>query len=274
MTAVRATTRVGAVIGWPIEHSRSPALHNAAFAAEGLDAVFVALPVVPGAAAAAIAGMAACGFLGACVTVPHKLAARDACDRLAPSARAVGAVNCIEFAADGVVGHNTDAGGYVDALREATGVDPRGCRALLLGGGGAARAVAAGLADAGAGEIRLVVRTPEKVDWSDDAQPWTDEVLAELLPACDLLVDCTSTGLDPATEARIPAPLPVAIMPPDAIVSTLVYHRETALLADARSHGLRVLDGAGMLVHQGARAFELWTGVPAPLEAMWSAMRA
>lgn len=266
---ITARTRVAAVIGWPVEHSQSPALHNAAFAAAGVDAVLVALPVAPGGVAAAVAGMRAAGFLGASVTVPHKRAAYDACDRLAPSAQAVGAVNCLELAADGVIGHNTDAGGFVDALAEA-GHPVSGRRAVILGGGGAARAVWAGLGQAGATSA-IVARSPGKVDWAA-ASPWTREALGALLGDCDLLVDATSMGLDAAREAALPAPIPLERLAPGALVTTLVYHRETALLAAARARGLATCDGAGMLVHQGARAFRLWTGVAAPLDAMWRAM--
>ncbi len=271
MTTVGARTRVGAVIGWPVEHSRSPALHNAAFAAASLDAVFVALAVAPGRAAHAVRGMAALGLLGASVTVPHKEAVIAACDRLDPSAEAVGAVNCLCFEDGAVIGHNTDAGGFVDALGELPAGNPAGRQAVLLGGGGAARAVAAGLREAGA-EIAVVARSPERVGWIE-AVPWTAATLAQHLPGCDLLVDCTSAGLSADGEARLPAPIPVEALSPAAIVATLVYHRETALLAAARARGLATVDGAGMLVHQGARAFALWTGQPAPIDAMWRALR-
>ncbi len=271
MTTVGARTRVGAVIGWPVEHSRSPALHNAAFAASGIDAVFVALPVAPGDVVAAVRGMASMGFLGASVTVPHKQAAMGACDRLDPSAEAVGAVNCLCFDDGAVIGHNTDAGGFVDALAELASGDPTGRRALLLGAGGAARAVAAGLRGAGA-EVAVIARAPERVGWIE-ATPWTAAVLDRSVANCDILVDCTSAGLSADGERRLPAPVPIDALPPAAIVASLVYHRETALLAAARARGLTAIDGAGMLVHQGARAFALWTGQSAPVNAMWRAMR-
>jgi shikimate dehydrogenase len=145
---ITAATRIAAVLGWPVSHSKSPALHNAAFAAAGIDAVFVALPVPPAELAPVIRALAATGALGASVTIPHKEAALAACTRVDPLAARTGAVNCLVFAGGDVVGHNTDAGGFVDALAEA-GIAARG-RAVLLGGGGAARAVAAGLAAAGA----------------------------------------------------------------------------------------------------------------------------
>jgi shikimate dehydrogenase len=267
---IGARTRVGAVIGWPVEHSKSPALHNAAFAAAGLDAVFVALPVHPDDLPAAVAGMKAMGFLGCSVTVPHKEAVAALCDRLTEPAATIGAVNCLSFEDGAVVGHNTDAGGFVDSLQEA-GINPAGRRAVLLGAGGAARAVAAGLHDAGA-TVDVIARSPDKYTWTQ-AHPWTAQTLADLSPHCDLLVDCTSAALDPTREASIPAPIPIEALPASAAVASLVYHREPALLAAARARGLQTVDGAGMLVHQGARALRLWLDLDPPIAAMRTAIR-
>jgi shikimate dehydrogenase len=279
---VSATTRVAAVIGAPVEHSLSPALHNAAFAATGIDAVYVALHVAPADLDAAVAGFRALGIIGASVTVPHKERVARLCDRLAAPADAIGAVNCLCFERRGqgadqrveVIGHNTDAAGFVASLGHELGVDPRGARVVLLGAGGAARAVHAGLAAAGADIAAVIARRPERAAWATEgtALPWTTDALDQALARCDLLVDCTSLGLDAGREAR--APVPVRALPDHAIVASLIYHREPALLCAARARGLSVLDGAGMLVHQGAHAFELWTGVDAPIEAMWAALRA
>lgn len=275
--AIRASTRVGAVIGAPVAHSRSPDLHNAAFAATGMDAVFVAWHVAPADLAAAVAGFRALGLLGASVTVPHKQAVAALCDRLAAPADAIGAVNCLVFersdAGVAVIGHNTDAGGFTDSLLHEAGFDPAGCRALLLGAGGAARAVHAGLRACGAARIDVVARRPEAVDWIA-ATPWTPEHLAGLAPACDLLVDCTSLSLAAETEAPLSTAVPLDRLPAHAVVVSLVYHRLPALLAQAHARGLRTLDGAGMLVHQGARAFALWTGREPPVAAMKAALRA
>lgn len=274
---IRASTRVGAVIGAPVEHSLSPALHNAAFAASGVDAVFVAWHVSPAELDAAVAGLRALGHLGVSVTVPHKRAIVRLCDDLAAPADTIGAVNCLAFERRGarvrIVGHNTDAGGFADSLERDAGFDAHGCRAVLLGAGGAARAVHAGLSDRGAARVHVVARRPGAVDWIA-ARPWTSESLAELCGACDLLVDCTPLALSAEGEARAPAPVPVERLPGHALVASLVYHRRPALLAAASARGLRTLDGAGMLVHQGARAFALWTGREPPVEVMWAAMRA
>ncbi|HLU67199.1 MAG TPA: shikimate dehydrogenase [Kofleriaceae bacterium] len=271
MTArVGGATRVGAVIGWPVAHSRSPALHNAAFAATGLDAVFVALPVEPHRLPDALRGMAALGFLGASVTVPHKEAAVPVCDLLDASAEQAGAVNCIQFEGHRLVGHNTDAGGFVDALEGELGRSPTGLRALLLGGGGAARAVAVGLRLAGAACIEVVARSPERVRWCQ-AHPWRPAELASLCARSDLLVDCTSAGLG---QAEYPAPVPLGSLAEGAAVASLLYGRRLPLLEQARALGLAAMDGAAMLVHQGARAFTIWTGLAAPVEAMRAAMAA
>ncbi len=265
---IGSRTRLAAVLGWPVEHSKSPALHNAAFAAAGVDAVYVALAIAPADLSAAVAGLRAMRALGASVTVPHKQALVSLCDSLSPAAAQIGAVNTLEFHADGrLIGHNTDAAGYVHALQEASGQSIAGKRVLLLGGGGAARALAYGVQEAGAISVRVVARSPTTLGWTQ-AMPWTAELLATELPSCDLLVDCTSMGLSAEAEALVPAPVDVHRLPAHALVSTLVYHRETALLQAARARHLRTIDGAGMLVHQGALAFEIWTGKSAPLLEM------
>jgi len=269
-----AHSRLAVVIGDPVEHSLSPVIQNAAFAAAGFDGVFVALRVAPAELATAVAGFRATGVLGASVTVPHKESVVVLCDRLEEPARTIGAVNCLSIGEDGaLVGHNTDAGGFVDGLAEELGIDAAGKRAVLLGGGGAARAVAAGLTASGADDVVVVARDPGKVSWTQ-ARPWTTAELAGLAAQADLVVDCTSTGLSAEAEAHVPVAFPVEALPDGAAVLSLVYHRKPALLARAEERGLMVADGAGMLIHQGARAFRLWTGCEAPVEEMWRALRA
>jgi shikimate dehydrogenase len=258
--------RIGVVIGWPITHSKSPAMHGAAFRALGLDAAFVALAVPPAALAHAVAGLATAGdILGASVTVPHKEAVVAMCSRLVAPADRIGAVNCLVFEGGAIVGHNTDAGGFVDALGDA-GVACAGRRAVVLGGGGAARAVHAGLIDAGA-EVRVVARRPEAVTWTAAAR-WEGDVLA----GAELVVDATSSALDPAMEREVVASLSLGSLPPGAVVASLVYHRVPLLLEQAAARGLVTVDGKGMLVHQGARAFQLWLHRPAPIDVMKAAI--
>ena len=260
------------VLGWPVEHSKSPAMHNAAFAELGIDAEYKALAVEGKDLERVVAKLRAEKTLGASVTVPHKTAVMKLCDSLSDSARAIGAVNTLEFTSDGSIrGHNTDAPGFVKALQDASGEELRGKRALLLGGGGAARAVAYGLKEAGVTDLEVIVRTPSKVEWTS-AQSWDEATLRRCMAGCELLVDCTSMGLDPEREAQIPARIPLEQMAEGGIVSTLVYHRETHLLAQARGLGLRSVDGSGMLLFQGVVAFEIWTGQPAPVEVMRQAL--
>ena len=274
--ALGSGTRVAAVIGDPVAHSRSPALHNAAFAANDIDAVFLAMRVTADGLADAVRGFRSLGFLGVSVTVPHKRAVIDHCDQLSDMARTIGAVNCLAFEAEGanvrIVGHNTDAGGFIDSLHRDAAREPEGLRAVVLGAGGAARAVHAGLVAARAERVSVIARSPDRVHWLP-AQPWTAAVLDDVCRDCDLLVDCTSTALHPDRELEIPCAIPVHRLPATALVASLVYHRRPALLSAAEARGLATLDGAGMLVYQGGRAFELWTGTPAPTDDMWRAMR-
>jgi shikimate dehydrogenase len=246
-------------------------MHNAAFAALGIDAVFVALAVPPGKAVAAVRGLAAAGLLGVSVTVPHKTEVVAACDHLEGLARVIGAVNCVSFGERGVVGHNTDGIGFVDALKARLAYTVAEKRAVLLGAGGAARAVSHALLQAGAAQVSVLARAPGEVSWTA-ALSFQGEVLGRLLPETDLLVDCTPTGLVPGGEASLPAEVPLDLLPASAVVSSLVYHREPELLNRARNRGLPILDGAGMLVHQGARAFRIWTGREPPVTVMWRAL--
>lgn len=265
---ITGTTKLAAVLGWPIEHTRSPVMLNAAFTADSIDAVLVPIGIPPEGLAAAVAGLRAMRALGASVTLPHKVAVAALCDELSSAAKTIGAVNCLEFDGDRVVGHNTDCDGYLDGLT-AAGFDLRGKRVILLGAGGAARAVAYGVR--GGRAIEVIARRPDEVDWAI-AWPWTDENLHECFARADLVVDCTSAGLDPASDVELTASLPLDALKPGAWVSTLVYHRSTNLLERASGLGHSTLDGRAMLVHQGARAFTIWTGLPAPVAVMARAL--
>jgi shikimate dehydrogenase len=241
-------------------------MHDAAFAHLGMPDRMLPLAVEPSQLAAVVARLRAEPMLGASVTVPHKLAVAAQCDDLAADARAIGAVNCLALTGDRLVGHNTDASGFLDGL-VAAGCDVDARRALLLGAGGAARAVAYALR--GARAVEVVARRPAEVTWAP-AFAWTAAELRECFARADLVIDCTSAGLDPATDAAFTAELPIAALAPAAWVGTLVYHRRTALLAAAVGH--RTFDGRAMLVHQAARAFELWTGRRAPVDVMARAL--
>jgi shikimate dehydrogenase len=277
MISISGATRVVVVIGDPIDHTRSPAMLNAAFAATGLDYVMVPLHVRPRDLPAAIRGLAATGVVGASVTVPHKTAVVPLCTELAPAAAAIGAANCLAFPTAGtIVGDNTDGPGFVAALAAATGSDTIatvGRRAAVLGAGGAAIAVAGALAHAGVA-VALLARRSVTVPAACRLAAWEPAALEREFSTADLVVDCTPVGLDPAAEPAFVDALPLDRLPPRAVVASLIYHREPLLLARARARGHVVVDGSGMLVRQGALAFARWTGRAAPVDVMIEALRA
>lgn len=273
LLTVSGTTRVGAVIGDPVAHSLSPIIHNAAFAATGFDGVFVALPVRPAELGAAIAGVRALDLLGLSVTMPHKEAVISHLDDVGHDAAALHAVNCVVRSGDRLVGTNTDGAGFVDALSAAS-VDLSGSRVLVLGAGGAARAVIRALADTGAVGIGVANRTTEKAE-AVVLLGGRDARVADVAdaPDYDIVVNATSVGMGVAAEDGV-LPLPVDRLRDGQVVVDLVYEPvETGLLAAARSAGARTVDGVGMLVHQAAHAFSLWTGLAAPVAVMDAAAR-
>jgi shikimate dehydrogenase len=265
--AISGKTRVAAVLGWPVEHSRSPAMLNAAFAVDQIDAVLVPIGVPPEGLAAIVTALRAMNALGASVTLPHKVAVAALCDELTPAARAIGAVNCLQLTDGRLVGHNTDCDGFVDGL-VAAGFELRGKRAIVLGAGGAARAVAYGLRSSRA--VEVVARRPADVEWAK-AWPWTDEQLRDCFSRADIVVDCTSASLD-GDDATFADSLPLDALPASAWVTSLVYNRKPKLLERASALGHSILDGRAMLVHQGARAFQIWTGTQAPVDVMARAL--
>jgi shikimate dehydrogenase len=270
-------TRLVGVMGWPVSHSLSPAMHNAAFAAVRLPWAYVPLPVSPERVGEAVRGLVALGFVGANVTVPHKGAVIPFLDRLTPAAEAIGAVNTIIVDAEGhLTGDNTDAAGFLAALREEE-IAPAEHSPLILGAGGAARAVAYALSQSGVEPVIIVARNGAK------AQRLADELcqatgktfvvrrlpddLAELARGADLIINATSVGMVPHAAAS-PWPEDVPLRR-EMIVYDLVYTpAETLFLRQARAAGARAIGGLGMLVHQGAAAFRLWTGVEPPIKVM------
>jgi shikimate dehydrogenase len=265
---ISGTTRIAAVIGWPVEHSRSPVMLNAAFAADGIDAVLVPMGVWNTGLKTVVGALRAVHAIGASVTVPYKLAVMELCDEISSEAKTIGAVNCLQLDGDRLVGHNTDCHGFLDGL-VAAGFEPAGKRCVVLGAGGAARAVAYALR--GARAVEVIARRPADVGWAV-AWPWTAENLRDCFARADLVVDTTPSGLEAATDVPFTDGLPLDALPAHAWVSTLIYHRRTELLQRAAARGHSILDGKAMLVHQGARAFTLWTGVPAPLDVMMRAL--
>lgn len=274
--APTGTTTVAAVIGDPVHHSLSPVLHNAAFAASGLDWVYVAFEVAAGHAPDALGAMRTLGLGGLSVTMPHKEAVAAAVDRLTPAAAALGAVNCVARQDGELVGDNTDGGGLVDALRHEEGLDPEGRTVVVLGAGGAARAVIRALADAGARSITVVNRDEGRGRRAVAlAGPCGALGVAAAVGDADLVINATPVGMRRATAGSPPDAVPVdpALLGPGQLVVDLIYEPlETVLLARAAARGARVANGVGMLLHQAARAFTTWTGEPAPVDAMRAAV--
>lgn len=279
-------SQIVGLIGWPVGHSVSPKMHNAAFAALHLDWCYVPLPVPvepDERIGEAVRGLRALGLRGANVTIPHKQAVMPHLDRLSAAAQAIGAVNTLRVEPDGALfGDNTDAPGFVADLRD-HGVDPTGKRVIVLGAGGSARAIVYGLADAGCSEIVIFNRTQAKAT-SLAAQMQalfprcvvTTHSLDRLAPVAkhsDLVINTTALGMTPNVETTPwPEELPFR---PQQVVYDLVYNpRQTRLLQQAARDGAQAIGGIGMLIWQGAIAFAIWTGQQPPVDVMRAAVGA
>lgn len=278
---ITGRTTVCLILGYPVAHSASPRMQNAAFAALGLDWVYVPWAVPPEAFPKALETLRTIeNFGGANVTIPHKEAAFESVDEFSPEARSIRAVNTIAPRKGVLVGHNTDGEGFVSSLREEAGEEPKGKRVGLVGVGGGAKAVAYALAQAGVAELHLFNRTEERARSlvSHLGALFQDvEVLAlglqhlqpDILGQLDILINATPVGMEPSH----PPLFDYGILPEKLLVCDLIYRPpETPLLASARSRGCRILNGSGMLLYQGVRAFELWTGRKAPVSVMRQAL--
>lgn len=280
---LRATTRLVGVMGFPVEHSLSPPMHNAAFATLGLDWAYVAFRVEPERVEEALRGIRGLGLVGLNVTIPHKQAAADLVDELDDAACVLGSVNTIHNRNGVLRGYSTDGAGFVRSVEE-TGATLGGKTVTLIGAGGSARAVAYALVSAGIAQLTIAARRVHKAEeivavigsratcpvavanlHSDAAQ--------QAVAHSDIVVDSTSVGMAP--NADVPPVIPPDWLRPGQLVCDLTYTpRETCLLKAARAVGADTLDGTGMLVHQGAIAFEIWTGIKAPVETMRRALLA
>jgi shikimate dehydrogenase len=268
-------TGVLGVIGDPVEHTLSPALQGAALAATGLDYVYVPFRVRPPALAAAIAGMRALQIRGLNVTVPHKPAVVELMDDLAPEARAVGAVNTAANQDGRLIGHNTDAFGATQSLRHDLGLDRLPPCVALLGAGGAARAILyALLSQPEVERVILANRTVRRAEALGAAMDRGGRVAVTPLEACraqlreaGLLINATSVGMWPQAPAS-PLPDPSGLHPGMAVLDTVYRPAVTELMRQAGAAGARAVNGLGMLVYQGARSFEIWTGQWPPVAAM------
>lgn len=269
--AVTGATRVAGIIGDPITHSASPPIHNAAYAALGLDWIYVAFRVEPGRAAEALAGARALGMAGLNVTMPHKADAARACDDLSATAARLGAVNTVVIRDGRCVGDSTDGPGFLRALAD-EGIDPCGLAVVLLGAGGAARAIAGALGDVGA-RVTIAARREDAAVSTAALVPGGTAVVLDhadaAIEAADIVVNATPLGMREESP-----PFDVGCLGPGQVVVDTVYEpSETPLLAAARARGARAVNGLGMLVHQAALAFESFTGVSAPLDEMRAAAK-
>ena len=257
------------VCGWPIRHSRSPEMQNAALRAAGLrDWRYMRLPLPPARFAEVVRALPARGFTGVNVTIPHKEVALELADEASPLAEAIGAANTLTFAPDGTIhADNTDAPGLLDALPVTHA--PNGRTALVLGAGGSARAVVHALVQAGA-RVAVWNRTPER---AEQLAARFGAQVAEGPMAADIVVNCTSIGLIGDADAFKSLPVDADHVGAGSCVVDLVYRDGgTPLLAAARAWGADTVDGREILVAQGAASFERWTGRPAPREAMRRAL--
>ena len=246
-------------------------MHNAAFRALGLDWVYLAFEVASGAAAQAVAGARALGIAGLSVTMPHKAAVVGALDRLSSVAEALGAVNTVVRLPGGLLkGHNTDGEGFLRAVRDDEGFDPSGRRCLVVGAGGAARAVVRALSDAGAVEVVVVNRTPAKAEAAAAlAAPVGRVGVAAEAGEADLVVSAVPLGMPGTDHDHLPVD-PGDLGPGQLVVDLVSNPAVTPLVEAARARGARSVNGLGMLVHQAALQFRLWTGQEAPVEVMRS----
>ena len=272
-----AGRRVAAVIGDPVRHSRSPAVHKAAFAAVGIDWTFTAFEVPAGGGADALDAMRVLGLAGLSVTMPLKAEVAEAADERADEVEVLGAANCIVPLGDSRLrAVNTDAVGFVSGLRADAGIVPDGLRVALLGAGGAARAVAWGLVAAGAADVAVINRTPARAHAAAAAanaavragQPGRVGTMDDIA-AADLVVNATSVGMG----ADSAVPCDPTLLRPGQVAADLIYEPlETAWLAALRHRGVEAHNGLSMLAYQAAAAFELWTGIEPPVDVMRQAV--
>jgi shikimate dehydrogenase len=272
-------TRVAAIFGDPISHTLSPAMHNAAFKALGLNAVYVPFHVKAaskGALKAAVEAVRALGMMGVNVTIPHKERVFKFLDEADEHAIDIGAVNTIVNRDGRLFGYNTDGAGYLLSLRKETGFRPGGMRVVIIGAGGAARSILYSVLGLSPASVVLVNRTVKRADslikefapkFSVPVQtaPLEKAAMEKVLASADLVVNTTSIGMMGKGELG----LPLSVMPPKAVVSDIVYRPlKTGLIKEAEKRGLKTHAGLGMLVRQGAIGFELWTGKKAPVSVM------
>jgi shikimate dehydrogenase len=266
MRTLSGKSRLAGILGWPVSHSRSPRLHGFWLARHGVDGAYVPLPVHSDRFESAVRSLMDLGFAGANVTIPHKEAAFALCHEVSGVARRAGSVNTLVFRDGRIHGTSTDGYGFLESIREqAPAWQATDGPAVVLGAGGAVRAVAAALLDAGCPRLTLVNRTPARAEAIARELAGPVEVAATPpLEGAALLVNGTSLGM----AGEPPLEIDLAPLPPGAVVADMVYvPLETSLLAAARARGLRAVDGLGMLLHQARPGFEAWFGVAPQVDA-------
>lgn len=279
---INGKTQLLGVIGHPIEHSLSPVMHNAAIEQLGVNFVYLPFPIAPESLAQAIEGFRAIGLKGFSVTIPHKQAIMPLLSEISPTAQAIGAVNTVCRTEAGWSGTNTDVIGFLAPLK-ALERDWTNATAVILGNGGAARAVVAGCHQLGYAQIQVVGRNSQKLQeflqsWQKSPFPvnlsvHTWDQLPDLLPAANLLVNTTPIGMHPKVEDSPLTPAEIVKLSSNAIAYDLIYTpRPTQFLQQAQAQGAIVIDGLEMLVQQGAAALELWLQQPAPADVMRQAL--
>ncbi len=279
---IRATTKIYGIFGHPVSHSLSPVLHNSAFAALGLDCAYLAFDIAPKEIGEAAQAVTTLGIKGINITIPHKESIIPHLDEIASDAEIMGAVNTVRNDDGRLTGYNTDVGGFLMAVEEELGIKPGGSSVLLVGAGGAARAVMSALCMNGAERICIANRTYDKAmklasefgkqfkkTRIEPAALGDSRVIRARLAEADILVNSSSAGM----EGKETMELPLDALKGTACVYDLVYKpRETRLVKEARRLGHRASGGLGMLLYQGALSFEIWTGVKAPVEVMRKAI--
>ncbi len=275
---ITSKTRTYAIFGHPVEHSLSPVMHNAAFKERDIDGVYVAFDVAPENIGTAVKGIRSLGISGVNVTIPHKETVMNYLDEISDDARLVGAVNTINNDKGKLTGYNTDVNGLLRAVEDDLEFTPEGKKIFLIGAGGAARAVIAGLGRSGASEITVVNRTLSKAESLADefgghflevniesAALGDEAEVKRHIKECDILINASSAGMKDKNLLK----LPLQLLKKTAVVYDLVYEpKDTQLVIDARETGIKASSGLSMLVFQGAESFEIWTGASAPLKVM------
>jgi len=257
---ITGSTRLAGVIGHPVRYSLSPQMHNAAYQSLGIDAAYVALPVDPERLPDAIEAIRAFDMLGASVTIPHKEAVIPFLDELSPTAERLQAVNCIVNDAGYLTGHNTDGAGFVAALRDESDFDPSNRKCAVVGAGGAAKAIVAALAQAGASAVLVVNRTSDRAHAAASLAGDVGRVAdVSELSDVDLVVNTTPLGMTGPNATTVP--FDVSLIRSGQTVVDIVYvPQETLLLAGASARGARTANGLGMLIFQAVEQIVLWTG--------------